>query len=397
MGNPLSDAEHDSDRVADIDNFYSSNSWIEGKAVVQLDLTAKLRGVQKIAAFPDLHPGKYGPVGCAILADRIYPHLIGNDIGCGISVFLLDLSARKIRVDKAAQKLRALEGSWNEDPVVALKDIGLRSTLHDVTLGSIGGGNHFCELQAVDEIFDEAITQKFGLTKDSALLMVHSGSRSFGTEVFGTIQNHVSGLEAGSDEALIYLERHFQAVKWATLNRRVIAARAADALRSSCRLITDAPHNLIETAGEFFLHRKGAAKANLPLVPLAGSRDALSFLLKPTDQIHTALESLAHGAGRKYDRRSMSGRVGSTRLDREKLERTSFGGRVVCEDRRLLLEEAPGAYKDSQAVVDDLSSHGLATKVAALKPLVTYKKAFADQQSERQEKHEILLQRRRDR
>lgn len=397
MGNPIPDAEHGSNRVADIELFYSSSAWIEGKAVDQLDQAATLKGVQKIAAFPDLHPGRYGPVGCAILADRIYPHLVGTDIGCGMSVFLLDLPARKIRVDKVARKLRALESPWNGDTVAALKGAGLHPTMHNAALGSIGGGNHFCELQAVAAISDEAFAMTYGITKDSTLLMVHSGSRSFGAEVFDTVQGCLCGIEAGTDEALAYLDQHCLAVKWAALNRCIIAARAADALRSSCQLIADSPHNLIERAGDCYIHRKGAAKANLPLVPLAGSRDALSFLLKPTMQVHTALDSFAHGAGRKYDRHSMSGRVGASRSDREKLVRTSFGGRVVCEDRRLLQEEAPAAYKDPQAVVDDLSDHGLASKVAALKPMVTFKKALIEQQQGRSEKQERLLQRRRDR
>lgn len=397
MGNPVPDAAHEVSRGADVQHFYSSNSWIEGKAEDQLDLAARLPGVKEIAAFPDLHPGKFGPVGCAILADRLYPHLIGNDIGCGMSVFLLDLPARKIRVDKAAQRLRALSDAWDGDAAAALRESGLPTSAHDGALGSIGGGNHFCEVQAVASIADETLARTFGVVKDSTLLMVHSGSRSLGVEVFGSVLNLVDGIEAETEEAHAYLEQHGQAMKWAALNRRIIAERAAEALRSSCRLIADSPHNLIEVVDDGFLHRKGAAKADIPLVPLAGSRDALSFLLQPTYRIRTSLGSLAHGAGRKYDRRSMHDRVGSNKSDRDKLERTSFGGRVVCEDQQLLLEEAPVAYKDVHVVVDDLSRHGLATRVAALKPLVTFKKVLTGHQTGKLEKHERLLQRRRDR
>ena len=79
-----------------ITKFYTSSAWIEGRPEQQREQVAGWSGVQKVAAFPDLHPGKYGPVGCAVLADRIYPQLIGNDIRCGMSLFQLvsDVSTR---------------------------------------------------------------------------------------------------------------------------------------------------------------------------------------------------------------------------------------------------------------------------------------------------------------
>ncbi len=397
MGTPLSDVARNIDCAAHINIFHSTHSWIEGIAIDQLDQVANVKGVQKIAAFPDLHPGKYGPVGCAILADRVYPHLIGNDIGCGMSLFLLDLSARKIRVEKAAEKLRTLEGLWDGDIPKAIRYAGLPTSIHDRSLGTIGGGNHFCELQAVDSIFDETSARAVGLSKNCVLLLVHSGSRSMGAEVFRGVQNNMVGLTANTVEANAHLKNHDRSVEWACLNRKLIAERAALALRASVKLIADSPHNLIENHEGMYLHRKGAAKADIALVPLAGSRDALSYLLKPTGQIDRALNSLSHGAGRKYDRQSMLGRVGSTKSDRSKLERTSFGGRVVCDDRQLLLEEAPQAYKDSRAVVDDLMQSNLATPVVSLKPLVTFKKASAHDASDRQDKQQRLLQRRRDR
>ena len=72
------------DGCAPIHVFASSKSWIEGNATLQLQQVAALPGVQAVAAMPDLHPGKYGPVGCAVLADLIHPQLVGSDIGCGM-------------------------------------------------------------------------------------------------------------------------------------------------------------------------------------------------------------------------------------------------------------------------------------------------------------------------
>ncbi len=358
-----------SDRAsARVHQFYSSSTWIEGAAEDQLAATASLRGVTNIAAFPDLHPGKYGPVGCAILSERVHPHLIGNDIGCGMSLFQLDVPARKLRAEKVAKRLRVLQDPYEGDAEGALRAADL-PTECAASLGTIGGGNHFCEVQSIDALHDD------GLEKDAAYLLVHSGSRGYGTAVFAPVMTvPLEGFDANGSEAETYLIGQDQAVRWAALNRQIIAERAASALRSQATLVADAPHNLIEQHADGFLHRKGAAKADIPLVPLAGSRDALSYLLRPLGGQEDALASLAHGAGRRYDRRSMHGRVGGTRSDRERLARTSFGGHVVCEDRALLIEEAPGAYKNASDCLAELVKAGLAENVASFKPLVTFKK-----------------------
>jgi release factor H-coupled RctB family protein len=362
-------------RAAAIHRFYSTGTWIEGAAEDQLTQVAALPGVSGVAAFPDLHPGKYGPVGSAILADRIYPQLIGNDIGCGMSLFALDLPKRKLRLDKAARKLRTLEGIWTGDAAGRLASEDLPRDLHAKALGTIGGGNHFCELQVVESLTGEAAHATTDLARDDLVLLVHSGSRSLGVAVFGTVMARFGGLDADSAEGKAYLEAHHQAVRWAGLNRALIAERAATALSCGLKPIADAPHNLVEFFNGGILHRKGAAKDSGTLVPLAGSRDACSYLLVPTGANRQAFCSLAHGSGRKYDRRSMMGRAGKTRSDREMLARTSFGGLVICEDRQLLIEEAPGAYKDPAQVLKDLETFGLATAAARLKPLLTFKKA----------------------
>ena len=353
---------------ARVHSFYSSSTWIEGAAEDQLAATASLRGVKSIAAFPDLHPGKYGPVGCAVLSERVHPHLIGNDIGCGMSLFQLDLPARKLRADKVAKRLRVLQGPFEGEAEAALREADLPVD-YAHSLGTVGGGNHFCEVQSIDTLYEG------GLEKDAAYLLVHSGSRGYGTAVFAPVMTiPLEGFDADSADAEAYLIDQDQAVRWAALNRQIIAERAAKALRSKATLIADSPHNLIERHVEGYLHRKGAAKADIPLVPLAGSRDALSYLLRPTGMAQDALASLAHGAGRRYDRRSMHGRVGCTRSDRDRLARTSFGGHVVCEDRNLLIEEAPGAYKSAAHCLSELVKAGLAENVASFKPLVTFKK-----------------------
>lgn len=351
-----------------ITKFYSSAAWVEGRAEHQLDEVAKWTGIQKIAAFPDLHPGKFGPVGCAVLADRLFPQLIGNDIGCGMALFELDLPARKFKVDKALRRFRSLGETDERCHADALDEIGLPADLFPSSLGTVGGGNHFCEVQTV-----ATAEAQSGLDASRLYLLVHSGSRGVGTAVLNALpEGAFAGLAADGEAGQTYLAAHDQAVAWARLNRTLLAERAAAALRTQARLIADVPHNLLEMFGTGWLHRKGAARAD-GQVPVAGSRATPSFLVEPLHHAD-ALASLAHGSGRRYDRSSMHGRVRAKRSDLEAMQRTQYGGRIICEDRDLLVEEAPLAYKASGAVVADLETSGAARKVAELHPLLTFKK-----------------------
>ena len=377
MGNSLSgEAVRDSDDAPQIAKFYSDQAWIEGRAEDQLINVSNLPGIRHVAAFPDLHPGKYGPVGCAVLSERLYPQLIGNDIGCGMSLFQLDLLARKVRADKAAERLRVLEEFDDDDNPEHLEAAGLPPDLFVSALGTIGGGNHFCELQTVHEVCEAGPVAEANLDPSCAVLLVHSGSRGLGTRVFDSVvEAFKNGLDPKSVAGQAYLKAQLEAVKWASLNRAVIAQRAAKALRADLRLLTDAPHNQLSAHDGLWLHRKGAAKADLPIVPLAGTRDALSFLMQPAQNNPDALSSMAHGAGRKHDRGSMHGRVGKKKSELARLEYTSFKGRVICEDRDLLIEEAPKAYKNPARVRDEVERSGIAKCVASLRPIVTFKKA----------------------
>ncbi len=365
---------------APIYRFYASSSWIEGKAEDQLTQISKLTPVQQVAAFPDLHPGKWGPVGCAVLSKNIHPQLIGNDIGCGMSVFKTTLNLRKFRQDKAAARLRILADPANEqDAEEMLQSVGLEDTPYVSSLGSIGGGNHFCEVQILSEVLDPALAEQYGIRKGDVLFLVHSGSRGYGMSVFeGHVSAPATGYDPASERAVLYLHEHDKAVNWASANRRLIAERAATALRCDLELLADTPHNLIEPFRGSYLHRKGAARAEAGLVPLAGSRDTLSYLLHTVNPNPAALSSLAHGAGRKYDRASMVARLGTKKSAQQRLLNTDLGGRVICEDKKLLIEEAPQAYKSSVKVFSDLCDAKLAQGVASLRPLITFKRVQQD-------------------
>lgn len=359
MGTPAMDGRSPAKQQGGaVTHFYTSNAWIEGRAEDQLMHVSTWQGVQNIAAFPDLHPGKYGPVGCAVLADRVFPRLVGNDIGCGMSLFQLDLPARKLKLDKAVRRIRALGAPLSDPPRDRLEEIGLSPDLFATALGTIGGGNHFCEVQS--------LADPDGCDLDPTLtyLLVHSGSRGLGNSILAASED--------DNDIRAYVAAHDEAVRWATLNRQIIAERAADALRADLRQVVDVPHNMLERTPDGWLHRKGAAVAR-ELVPVAGSRATASYLVRPLDH-PKALASLAHGAGRRYDRSSMHGRVRAQKSDIAAMERNAFGGRLVCEDKDLLIEEAPQAYKSAESVVADLAATSVATCVATLIPLLTFKK-----------------------
>ena len=352
-----------------ITKFYANAAWIVGRAEQQLEQVAGWSSVRKIAAFPDLHPGKYGPVGGDVLADRIYPQLIGNDIGFGMSLFQLDLPLRKLKLEKARRRIRVLGEPTTGDYADRLEQFDLKPDMFATSLGTIGGGNHFCEVQTFAECGPD-----LGLDKTALYLLVHSGSRSFGNAVLAAVPDGAfSGMHPNDDATREYVQNHDNAVRWAGLNRQIIAERAADALRADLRVIVDAPHNLLTHYDNGWLHRKGAACAESGLVPLAGSRATPSYLLRPSGDPET-LGSMAHGAGRRYDRSSMHGRVQAKRSDIEAMQRAPFGGRIICEDRDLFIEEAPQAYKSSQAVVADLEATGAARSAASFHPLLTFKK-----------------------
>ena len=363
--------------------FASSKAWIEGSALQQLNHVAGLEGVTAVAAMPDLHPGKYGPVGSAILADCVYPQLAGSDIGCGMGLFKLDVPARNLKLEKLADKLRGLEEPWDGDRERTLQDAGLKESAFDASLGSIGGGNHFCEVQAVDEIVAPEIADRHGVSHDAAFILVHSGSRGLGHAILEQhLPNGMAPLMQNDPKLAHYMAEHDSAVAWARLNRSIIASRAASAARADLTCLTDVPHNFIEKVDGGYLHRKGAASAMQGLVPVPGSRGTLSYLVEPLAH-PDALMSLAHGAGRKFERGSMHGRVEKTKSGIARLERNPFGGIVVCEDRDLLVEEAPEAYKSITRVIEDLTTFSLARVVASFRPLVTFKTARSKQPREK--------------
>jgi release factor H-coupled RctB family protein len=271
-----------------------------------------------------------------------------------------------------------LEGAWEGDPRDWLGEHGAAPTEFDSSLGTIGGGNHFAEIQALDAVVDAAALAALGVDEACLLLLVHSGSRGMGESI---LRAHAAAHGAGplteaTPDAEAYLAAHDSAVAWARANRALIAHRVCACLGAASVKVLDVCHNSVVRAsvrGEpCWLHRKGAAPHDAGAVVIPGSRGAKSYLALPAGDGATCLHSLAHGAGRKWTRSDARGRL-KERVRAHELLRTPLGSAVICDDKDLLFEEAPQAYKNIESVVDDLVGAGVARVVARLTPLVTYK------------------------
>ena len=365
----------------------SKETWIEGLAIQQLIKTSELSGMHRVAGMPDLHPGRGYPIGAAFFTtNKIYPALVGNDIGCGMSLWQTSAKVSKVNLDKLAKKFehveQPLDESWSSIIENRKFEKDITTDSYDRALGTIGGGNHFAEFQSIDEVYDQAVLDELGLNKKHLQLLVHSGSRGLGQSILVehiTKHNH-DGLTIDDDDFQDYIVKHDEAVRWAELNRELIAKRFLEAIRAKGYCALDINHNLVSAKKidgcDGWLHRKGATPSDKGYVVIPGSRGDYSYLVKPlvskSDNLATSLFSLAHGAGRKWKRGECHGRLGH-KYKREDLYRTALGSRVVCGNKELLYDEAPQAYKKCETVISDMVDAGLIEVVAKLRPVLTFK------------------------
>jgi tRNA-splicing ligase RtcB (3'-phosphate/5'-hydroxy nucleic acid ligase) len=291
------------------------------------------------------------------------------------------------------------------DPA-AVSDRALARGLHQV--GSLGSGNHFLEVQVVDEILDPDAATAFGLHVGQVCVMIHSGSRGLGHQV---CTDHVARMESAmarygievpdrqlacvpvrSPEGEAYLSAMAAAANYGRANRQLlsVAARAAFGQvvgTDQLELLYDVSHNLakLEThdvegrSRLLCVHRKGATRAlppghrDLPadlagvgqpvLVP--GSMGTASYVLVG-EAGGGAFHSTCHGAGRAMSRTAARKRISGATLRREL---ATAGIEVRAGSNRGLAEEAPFSYKDVDAVVETVERAGLARRVARLVPI----------------------------
>ena len=281
-------------------------------------------------------------------------------------------------------------------------------------LGTLGSGNHFAEVQYVDEIYDEAVAAAFGLARDQVTIMIHSGSRGLGHQVcddhlrvmIGAARKYGIDLPdrqlccapLGSPEARDYLGAMAAAANFAFANRQLMAHHVREAVgaalgtapdRAGLHTVYDVCHNIakFETfqvgsrSRRVCVHRKGATRAYPPghrdtpapyrhvgqpvLIP--GDMGRYSFVLAGTQHAfdHT-FGSTCHGAGRLLSRSAAKRAVRGRSLHAELEARGVF---VKAAGMATIAEEMPEAYKDVADVVEVVHRSGLSTRVARLRPM----------------------------
>jgi release factor H-coupled RctB family protein len=391
--------------------------WMEGDAITQLARAAAMPDCVAAVGMPDLHSGPGIPIGVALaFRNTVHPHLVGGDAGCGARV--ITLGKLKVRGDQLERRVREhfatpvlgalidtegldelelLEAIWHggsralaslrvddelaafaeQDPLpeflppsAPLPEFLAMPELAQA-LGTIGGGNHFVELGQVGELIDADAAATMGVERRGHAVVAHSGSRGLGR----VLAAHW-GMQALTDpaEQRTYLGQLAGAIRFAQANRLLLAWRMLEAcgVARASRISGgfDLVHNFV-TRERDWVHRKGCAPAgaNEPAVVL-GSRGAPSWIMRGCGNTD-CLCSIAHGAGRRMTRSEARAKV-ALRHKRASLGRTATG-RVICDDKDLLYEEHPDAYKAITPVIDSLEASGAATRVASLEPLVTVK------------------------
>lgn len=346
----------------------SGKNWMEQAAIDQLKGVSKLAGAVRAVGLPDLHPGRI-PVGMAVLTrGRFYPHLIGNDIGCGMSLYKTGVKRKRVRPDHWVSRLNSIR---------ELGDIPWESPyeeecpIHD--FGTIGTGNHFAEFQRLDKVYDSDAAEYLGLTDDPVFLLIHSGSRGYGQDILSRFYTP-EGIEEGTQRADSYLREHDRALLWAGRNRLASARKLLKYLNVDDQAVPliESCHNYVERREDGWLHRKGSVSAKQGAVVIPGSRGSLTYVCIPREDTAISLDSLSHGAGRKWARSICKSRI-DRKYDRNTIRATKFKSQVVCHDTNLLFEEAPEAYKSVEQVIGSLQEFGLIDVAATLRPLITYK------------------------
>lgn len=398
-------------------------------------------------ATPDFHPGSIVPVGAVVAtsSDMVIPQAIGTDIQCGMrlhtSVLSLDrfakgkselvnllkgdllLGTRDLPMRVSSMKA-IFEGgcmSWLDeiasDPLGQLKrsNIGQlmseleqiyglgsyqgasswapssmvpdnRDIVRDPSLATIGGGNHFIEIQVVEEITDKARAFQWGIAKGQVVFMIHSGSRLAGV----SIGNHwiekarkdwpigepypSSGIfPLYGDSAQQYLVAMKSASNYASVNRLLLAElvrlRVREVFGSELEvpLLFDVPHNIVLEERGLYVHRKGAtpAHADQPVL-IPGSMGHSSHLMVGLGQ-ERFLSSASHGAGRAKTRYQMKQNM------RKGMDLGLKGVECITLKEERIIQEAPAAYKPIQPIVDIQAEVGIAKPVARMYPVLTFK------------------------
>jgi len=425
---------------------------------------AQLPGIVKYSlAMPDIHWGYGFPIGGVAAFDVkdgiISPGGVGYDINCGVRLLRSNLSEEDVRLKikelVAAIFTKVPSGVGSKGPLklsdsderdvlrkgarwAVEKGFGLEEDLEFIEehgqmahaepsvvsqqaytrgraqLGTIGSGNHFVEIDVIDEIYDEVGARAFGLHERQIVVIVHTGSRGFGYQVCDDFirkmlrasekygidlpDKQLSCAPFQSPEGQEYFGAMNAAINYAFANRQVISQWIREAFEMGLKLsprdiglqtVYEVAHNIakLEThlvdgkERELVVHRKGATRAfgpGHPAVPEAyrqvgqpvlipGDMGRYSFVLVGTNQaMEETFGSSCHGAGRRMSRHQAKKMARGRAIHRELEDRGIYS---MAASRATMVEEIPEAYKDVADVVEAVEGAGIARKVAKLRPI----------------------------
>jgi tRNA-splicing ligase RtcB len=438
---------------------------LDDSAARQIANVACLPGIVEAAyAMPDAHTGYGFPIGGVAAFDPDQGGIVsaggvGYDIACGVRTITTGISETDIRpvLERLCDRLFAsvpvgvgktgslvlkgkdMDAMLDGGAVWAIrKGFGEKADLEhtedsgraqgaDPSLvsdqakkrqlaqtGTLGSGNHYLEIQLVEELFDKKAAQVYGISQGEVVVSIHCGSRGLGHQVasdyldrmlkeapkhglalpdpelacapiLSTLgQEYLAAMRAGINcalanrQVLTHLVRQVLAEFFPTLRARLLFDVSHNTCKEETHLVKGKPRNL-------FVHRKGATRAWGPSHPglpawlrgagqpmlVGGSMGTASYILAGTDlSLERSFGSACHGAGRSMSRSQALKRFPG----REVIESLARNGVIIrAHGYKGVSEEAPGAYKNIDAVVESAVGAGLASKVARLRPLACVK------------------------
>ncbi len=434
------------------------------QSLLQVANVATLPGIVRHSlAMPDIHWGYGFPIGgvAAFSMENgiVSPGGVGYDINCGVRLLTTALVASeirprikelvwalfkniptgvgsrgRIRLSVKEEKKVALEGSsWavrkgmgTEEDLERTEDRGVIRGAdpgavseraykrgHD-ELGTLGSGNHFLEIQIVDEIYDQEMARVFNLFEGQLTVLIHSGSRGFGHQICDDFLKEMGSKvrESGfdlpdrqlacayitSEIGKRYLSAMACAANYAWANRQIIMHWTRETFEKvlsigpkelKMELLYDVCHNIAkveehvvdEKKVTLCVHRKGATRSlppGHPSVPeiytkvgqpvlIPGDMGTHSYVLAGTKQaLEETFGSTCHGAGRTLSRKQAIKAAKGRAINRELEDKGIY---VQSRGKTTLKEEIPEAYKDISLVVEAVHMAGLAKRVARMRPL----------------------------
>jgi tRNA-splicing ligase RtcB len=435
--------------------FLSANlvKYLEPGAIQQIANVATLPGVQKWSlAMPDVHTGYGFPIGGVAAFDAtegvLSPGGVGFDINCGTRLLATTLFKEEIepRIDEFLTALfKAIPSGLGSKGQIRLSETELDNVFSggakwavnqgygdttDLThcesngclddagpskvsplakkrgkpqLGSLGSGNHFLEIQYVDQICEGKAANVFGLKEGQVCIMLHSGSRGAGHQIctdylklfqgasrkygINLPDRQLACVPADSPEGRDYFSAMAAAANYAWTNRQIMSFWVRNVIEhkfgTTASLVYDVAHNIAklekhsigEASKEVYVHRKGATRAfdtdvsygiGQPVL-IPGSMGTASYVLHGTAKAMTAsFGSTCHGAGRVLSRKSARSSM-TWKTVTENLRQKHIA--IKTDDLSAVPEEAPEAYKPIDEVINVVSKLGISKAVARLVPM----------------------------